>query len=174
MPDEPLWVEADRMRLVQILTNLLNNSAKYTKPGGHIWLTVSKDEQVLIRVRDTGIGIPKEMLRHVFELFTQGDWSVDGSQGGMGIGLALVRRLVELHGGSITASSPGLGEGSEFVVRLPLLPEERSEGHDAAQKCNHWKCNVAKPGLHHILVVDDNVDAANTLGMLLKLEGHEV
>jgi signal transduction histidine kinase len=121
LPPTPLPIEADAVRLEQVVTNLLNNAAKYTKPGGRIRLTVAQEgEQAVIRVHDTGRGIPPEMLRRVFDPFTQVKGSRDSEQGGLGLGLSLVRRLVELHGGSVTARSDGPGKGSEFVVRLPL------------------------------------------------------
>jgi signal transduction histidine kinase/ActR/RegA family two-component response regulator len=169
---DPLWIDADPARVVQIIVNLLNNAAKYTEPGGRVWLTVERDgNEAVIRVRDTGMGIPPEMLPHVFELFTQGEWSSDHSQGGMGIGLALVRRLVELHGGTISAHSAGLGEGAEFVVRLPAIaaPAGSRGQPDAAPNPPN---GVAAAGLR-ILIVDDNVDAAESLGMLLVAEGHQ-
>jgi PAS domain S-box-containing protein len=125
LPSQPLWVEGDPARLEQVLTNLLNNAAKYTDPGGQIWLSANRDsDKIVFRVRDTGIGITPDMLPRIFELFVQAKRRVDRSQGGVGIGLTLVRKLVELHGGSIEASSAGLGRGSEFVVRLPALTGE--------------------------------------------------
>ncbi|WP_411280912.1 ATP-binding protein [Gemmatimonas sp.] len=126
---EPLWVSGDRTRLTQVVTNLLSNAAKYTPNGGHISLTAARaDGAAVIRVRDNGSGIPHEMLSRVFELFTQIKGDVDDRSGGLGIGLSLVRKLVELHGGTVTAFSEGLGSGSEFVVRLPLLPESLDDG----------------------------------------------
>jgi len=120
LPQVPVQFECDPTRVVQVLSNLLNNAAKYTEDGGRIWLVAeNSEEEIVIRVRDTGVGIPPELLPRVFDLFTQADRSLDRSQGGLGIGLTLTRRLVELHGGSISASSPGTGQGSEFVVRLP-------------------------------------------------------
>jgi PAS domain S-box-containing protein len=125
VPSDPLWVEGDTARLEQVLTNLLNNAAKYTNSGGQIWLRANwEDDKIVLRVRDTGIGIAPDMLPRVFDLFVQAKRQVDRSQGGVGIGLTLVRRLVELHGGSIEACSAGLGRGSEFVVRLPALTGE--------------------------------------------------
>ena len=122
LPTESLMVEADPVRLVQVLTNLLNNAAKYTPEEGQIWLTVRRESsQVLIAVRDNGMGIPTEMLPKVFDLFTQIDRTLGRAQGGLGIGLTLVRVLVEAHGGRIEANSAGLDRGSEFVVRFPLL-----------------------------------------------------
>ncbi|MBA2722716.1 MAG: PAS domain S-box protein [Methylibium sp.] len=127
---EPLWVSGDPARLAQVVSNLLSNAAKYTPDGGHIYLTaVREDGAAVVRVRDDGAGVPHEMLSRVFELFTQIGAEKDDRAGGLGIGLSLVRRLVELHGGTVAAFSEGLGRGSEFVVRLPLL----SEGPDAAE-----------------------------------------
>jgi signal transduction histidine kinase len=124
LPDESIILSADPTRLEQILVNLLNNAAKYTEPGGNIWLsTARKQDQAIVRVRDTGIGMRPEMLKHAFDLFVQADQALDRSQGGLGIGLTLVRRLVKLHGGRITASSAGLGKGTEFVMRLPAEKE---------------------------------------------------
>ena len=120
LPSGAVWVEADPVRLAQILTNLLNNAAKYTPKGGHVWLSVTQeDQQAVISVEDNGIGIDSHLLPHVFDLFTQAERSLDRSQGGLGIGLTLVRSLVEMHGGTVEAHSEGLGKGSEFVVRLP-------------------------------------------------------
>jgi signal transduction histidine kinase len=121
LPAQPIRVDGDLSRLVQIVSNLLNNASKYTEPGGHIWLTGERDDRhAIIRVRDNGIGIPKDMLVRVFDLFTQVDGSQKYASGGMGIGLTLVNRLVEQHGGSVTCDSAGPGCGSEFVVRLPV------------------------------------------------------
>jgi PAS domain S-box-containing protein len=120
-PSPPLVVEADPMRLAQVLSNLLNNAAKYTAPGGHVWLSVEQQgTEAVIRVRDDGQGIPQEVLPRVFDLFTQADHSLEQAQGGLGIGLSLVRNLVALHNGSVEAISAGSGQGSEFIVRLPL------------------------------------------------------
>jgi signal transduction histidine kinase len=133
LPPGPVSVNADPGRLEQVLKNLLNNAAKYTEPGGRIWLTVeARGSDVVLRVRDTGIGIDREMLPHVFDSFWQVERTRDQSAGGLGIGLALVRKLVEMHGGSVSANSPGLGRGSEFVVRLPRASTPR--GQDASAK----------------------------------------
>ena len=122
LPPEPIWLNADVTRLEQVLTNLLTNAAKYTGEGGHIWLTVERDgEECVLRVRDSGVGISEELLPHIFDLFTQAERSLDRSQGGLGIGLALVQRLTELHDGTVEAKSD-LGHGSEFIVRLPVAP----------------------------------------------------
>ena len=127
---EPLWVSGDSTRLIQVVSNLLTNAAKYTPEGGHIWFSAAREgKTVTIRVRDDGVGIPKEMAARVFDLFTQVDPARDSRTGGLGIGLALVRRLVELHEGTVEATSDGPSKGSEFIVRLPLL----SNGSDAAQ-----------------------------------------
>ena len=121
-PAEPLWLQADPTRLEQVIVNLLTNAAKYTEEGGQIWLTAQQEgSEVVLRVRDTGVGIAPELLPRIFDLFTQADRTLDRSQGGLGIGLSLVQRLVELHGGTVEAHSGGLGQGSEFIVRLPAL-----------------------------------------------------
>jgi signal transduction histidine kinase len=126
LPSQPLWVEADPMRLEQILLNLLTNAAKYTKPGGYIWLLAERaNGSAVLRVRDTGIGIAPEILPRIFDLFVQ---EKNGGQGGLGIGLYLVNGLVRLHGGTVTAASAGPGRGSEFVVRLPLAAEASPGG----------------------------------------------
>jgi CheY-like chemotaxis protein len=171
LPPEPILVEADPTRLAQVFLNLLNNAAKYTPPGGRLWLTAERQgREAVVRVRDTGVGIPAPMLPHIFEMFTQVDRSLERSQGGLGIGLTLVKRLVEMHGGSVEAKSEGPGQGSEFVVRLPVVgmpavqsPQPSSGGEQAAV--------AAKL---RILLVDDNVDAAESLGLLLQIRGHEV
>jgi len=170
LPEEPVQLVADPVRLGQIIVNLLNNAAKYTEPGGHIWLTCMREgSEVVIRVKDTGIGISPDMLTRVFDMFTQMGQSSSRSQGGLGIGLTLVRSLVILHGGSISAHSAGLGQGSEFVVRLPAFTEASPAPSPVATK------EEGTSGRHlRILVVDDNVDAATTLAELLSLLGYEV
>lgn len=165
---EPLEVRGDATRLVQVVTNLLNNAAKYTDEGGHIWLALARDgENAVVSVRDSGIGISPDMLPRIFDLFTQAARSLARSQGGLGIGLTLVRRLVELHGGSILAHSGGLGQGSEFAVRLPLAVRAATPPPQAEQAPA-----ASMRGLR-VLVVDDNADAADSLAMLLKAAGHE-
>ncbi|HSK77184.1 MAG TPA: ATP-binding protein [Thermoanaerobaculia bacterium] len=169
LPDEPVWMEADPARLEQVLANLLNNSAKYTDPGGKVWVHVERPgiSEAVIRVKDTGAGIPRDMLGKVFDLFSQVDRSLDRSQGGLGIGLTLVRSLVSLHGGSVRAVSEGPGLGSELVVRLPVLPAASEEREKAPARATGDR-------RRRILVVEDNVDSAAALFELLRLWGHEV
>lgn len=172
LPSEPVQIHADGARLEQVLVNLLTNAAKYTDEGGQIWLNVELEQgQCVFRVRDTGVGIASAMLPHIFELFTQGDRSLDRSQGGLGIGLALVQRLIQLHGGSVEASSIE-GQGSEFVVRLPAnSPAPGVVSRPTVPLCDS---NEIKSRPLRIVVVDDNVDAASGLTILLKMSGHEV
>ncbi len=170
LPPEPLTVQADPVRLSQVVANLLNNAAKYTDRGGQIWLSVKREgDWVSISVRDSGIGIAPEMLPHVFQLFTQIDRNSARGQGGLGIGLTLVKSLTEMHGGEVQAHSAGLGQGSEFVVRLPLAAAQIQAGHVSMDDRPAF-------GLvpRRILVVDDNRDAAQSLGLLLKVLGAEV
>ena len=172
LPPEPIWLQADAARLEQVLVNLLTNAAKYTEDEGRIALTIertigSEGDTAVLRVRDSGIGIAPELLPHIFDLFTQADRSLDRSQGGLGIGLCLVQRLVELHGGSVEVFSV-LGQGSEFVVHLPVVvrplpvaaPRLIQPVQPRAKSCR-------------VLVVDDSVDAAQTVAMLLDMSGHE-
>jgi CheY-like chemotaxis protein len=165
-----VWVKGDATRLEQVVVNLLNNAAKYTDEGGHIWLTVKQEEdevEVVLRVRDTGVGIAPELLPSIFDLFTQASRTLDRSEGGLGIGLSLVQKLVELHGGKVAAQSGGLGQGSEFVVRLPAL--------SSAGEPTLPSRPVQRSGqTSRVLVVDDNVDAADMLVMMLQMFGHEV
>ena len=171
--DEVLEVEGDLTRLTQVLGNLLNNAAKYTDPGGSIVVSAQRaGSDVDIRVRDNGIGIPPELLPRLFQLFTQVDAAAHRAQGGLGIGLALVRQLVQMHGGSVTAYSNGPGTGCEFLIRLPLRTRRmRDPMEPNALPLTH--ANGAKPG-HRILLADDNQDALESLATLLQCEGHEV
>jgi PAS domain S-box-containing protein len=169
LPAEPVWLVGDAARLEQVVVNLLNNAAKYTDEGGNIWVNLQQEgDEVTLRVRDTGIGIAPELLPRVFDLFTQADRTPDRSQGGLGIGLSLTQRLVELHRGKIEAHSAGLGRGSEFIVRLPLLSSPKKETDmtftvRAKRAAQSWR----------ILVADDNVDAANMIAMMLQHFGHQ-
>ncbi|HSB12335.1 MAG TPA: PAS domain S-box protein [Blastocatellia bacterium] len=173
LPSEPVIFEADAVRVSQVISNLLNNAAKYTEPGGQIWLEARVEgREIAISVRDTGIGIPAEMLPRIFDMFTQVDPSVTRSQGGLGIGLTLSRSLVELHGGTIKARSAGTGRGSEFMVRLPLAQSEQSVGEMEAQMRNA-DIDPRSPA-RRILVVDDNIDSIESLGLWLRLMGHDV
>ena len=167
MPVDILCVEGDQARLIQIFVNLLNNAAKYTPEGGTVALSAAPEgEQIVVRVKDSGTGIAAEMMPHIFELFTQIDVSSDRPQGGLGIGLTLVRRLVELHGGVITALSDGIGRGSEFIVRLPMAAP-------TAQKDPPAPKSIATTG-RHILIVEDNRDGRDSLALLLGILGHRV
>ena len=192
LPPKSIWLYADAVRLEQVVVNLLTNAAKYTEEGGQVWLTVEEERRtpvpgirsqglevgridssltpawVLIRVRDTGVGIASALLPHIFDLFTQAERTLDRSQGGLGIGLALVQRLVEMHGGTVEASST-LGQGSEFVVRLPVVaPPEVQPSPPPAERAES-----NGPSLR-VLVVDDSVDTVTTLAMLVRESGHEV
>jgi PAS domain S-box-containing protein len=169
LPTEPLVLDADPVRLAQVFTNLLNNAAKYTEPGGAIWLSAERrGNTAVITVRDSGVGIPAEMLAHVFDLFTQVDRSLGRAQGGLGIGLALVKRLVELHGGAVEAKSDGPGRGSAFVVQLPAVAQSGTE--NAMETTTAAGVRVAR----RILVIDDERDVADSLAMLLETFGATV
>lgn len=170
LPTGPIWVAADPARLDQIVVNLLNNAAKYTDPAGLIRMNVSQEgADAVIRVRDNGVGIAPEMLPRIFDLFTQVDRTISRSDGGLGIGLALVRTLVEMQEGRVQAHSDGLGKGSEFTVKLPVV--SAPAGQNAT--------TVLEPGVNsrralRILVAEDNVDSADSLSLLLRLYGHDV
>jgi CheY-like chemotaxis protein/nitrogen-specific signal transduction histidine kinase len=169
VPAEPIFIRGDSSRLVQILVNLLANAAKYTPCRGHIRLTVGRfGDEAQIHVQDDGMGIPADLLPRVFDLFSQSQQSLARTQGGLGIGLTLVKRLVEMHGGRVEAHSEGLNQGSEFVVALPRLANaEEHLTEQGTPECAH-------PSRLHILVVEDNPDNAEALVALLKLEGHHV
>ena len=168
VPEEPLYVNADRTRLAQIIGNLLQNAAKFTPAGGHARLSLARDDDGLavIEVRDNGAGIEPELLDRVFEPFLQAENTLDRSRGGLGLGLALVKGLVELHGGTVTGLSEGVGRGSTFVVRLPL--------HEAATAPHPHVDATATAAAHHILIIEDNQDAALSLKEVLELDGHDV
>lgn len=165
--DAPIWVEADFTRIDQVISNLLNNAAKYTASGGTITLAAKENNgMATISVKDTGIGIPADMLSKIFDLFTQVNTSVDQSQGGLGIGLALVKHLVSMHGGSIRVESEGLNKGSTFTVRLPVTTPPA--GAQTEKKAGSTSASAPL----QILVVDDNMDSATTTGWLLGMMGH--
>ncbi len=168
LPAESIWLQGDPTRLEQVVVNLLNNAAKYTDQGGQIQLTAQQEgAEAVLRVRDTGIGVAPELLPRIFDLFTQADRTLDRSQGGLGIGLSLVQKLVELHGGTVAAHSDGLGKGSEFIVRLPALSpvSEPIAPIEPAKQQAHTS---------RVLVVDDNKDAVEMLAITLQMFGHEV
>jgi signal transduction histidine kinase/ActR/RegA family two-component response regulator len=170
LPPEPVYLEADVVRLVQVFLNLLTNAAKYTAKGGIIWLTAQPlGSNVVVSVKDTGIGIPPNQLPHLFEMFYQVDHALERSEGGLGIGLTLVRRLVEMHGGTVEARSEGSGKGSEFLVCLPTVEETPT----LASLEPSGNGAMAVGGVRRILVVDDNSDSAESLAMLLRLNGNE-
>jgi CheY-like chemotaxis protein len=176
LPAAPVHLHGDLVRLAQVLTNLITNAAKYTEPGGRIGLAAdvvaeAGTRSVVMKVSDNGTGIPAEKLPHLFDLFFQIDSSFTREGGGLGVGLTLVRRLVEMHGGSVSAHSAGPGEGSEFVVRLPVLSEAEVQSTPAPQPARA-PTGVLAP--QRILLVDDNRDAVDALATLLRLEGHEV
>ncbi|MDC0716237.1 ATP-binding protein [Nannocystis bainbridge] len=169
LPAGPVFLDADLTRLAQVFSNLLTNSAKYTGPGGHIQLTAERSgDEVVVTVRDDGIGIPAGSLSSIFDMFSQVDRSVERSAGGLGVGLALVKGLVEMHGGSVTAASAGEGRGSTFTVRLPALVDRaRTDSSDDPHDL------PPGPG-RRVLVVDDNRDGADAMAMMLEMLGHEV
>jgi PAS domain S-box-containing protein len=168
LPERPVYVEADPMRLTQVITNLLNNAAKYTEPGGQIRLDARVEaDWAVLEVRDNGIGISKDLLPRIFDLFTQADRSLERAQGGLGIGLTLVRNLVEMHGGTVSAQSDGEGRGSTFVVRLPTATAPAETEPPSAP--------AAASGPRRILIVDDLAASATLLSRLLKnLDAHEI
>ena len=173
LPSTPLYIQGDMTRLIQVVSNLLNNAAKFTYEGGRVWLTLeradgeSNPNTVRLRVRDDGIGIAPDQLERIFDLFAQADTTLERSHNGLGLGLTLVRQLVELHGGRVMAHSKGIGQGSEFTVYLPALAESPKSQPAPGTVANQ------PTGGQKILVIDDNRDAATTLAMLLKLKGYQ-
>lgn len=167
-PAETLLVEADPARLTQVITNLLHNAAKYTEPGGRIRVTLAAEgENAVLRVRDSGIGLDHAHRERMFDLFAQGKRNIDRSQGGLGVGLTIVRRLVQMHGGEVWADSDGPGRGSEFCVRLPLAPRQTADRETAGP-------GAQAEGSCRVLVVDDNREVADGLALLIEALGHEV
>jgi CheY-like chemotaxis protein/anti-sigma regulatory factor (Ser/Thr protein kinase) len=164
---EPVWVDADDARLEQIVTNLVGNALKYTPAGGTVRVVVRREgDRAVLQVADTGVGIPSHVIGRVFDLFVQGDRSIDRSQGGLGVGLTLVRRLVEMHGGVVEAASPGAGAGSVFTVRLPALADP-----DPLPPARAPRPSQAR---RRVLVVEDNSDVREMLRAALELNGHDV
>ncbi|MGQ0701681.1 MAG: hybrid sensor histidine kinase/response regulator [Gemmatimonadales bacterium] len=173
LADEPIQLHADAIRLAQAVGNLLNNAAKFTPESGRIRLSAERDgDQVAIRVRDTGIGIPGDMVSRIFEMFMQVEHPINRVKGGLGIGLTLAQRLIDMHGGTLTAASAGPGHGSEFTIRLPVqVPAESTEGQPD-QVAIPLRAGARFP--LRILIVDDNRDAADSLGALLRVQGHSI
>jgi CheY-like chemotaxis protein len=168
LPSTPIFLHADSVRLSQIFSNLLNNACKYTHAGGSVRVSAeTQGNAVSVSVKDTGIGIPRDKLVGIFDMFSQIDQSLERSQGGLGIGLTSVKSLVELHGGSIEARSEGPGQGSEFVVSLPIARDGQQRPQPQSSE------EVAQGPSRRVLIVDDNPDSAASLGILLKITGHE-
>ncbi len=164
IPTGSLYVDGDSARLVQCVANILTNSAKYTDPAGEIRIDVDRDgPDAVIAISDNGVGIPEELLPQIFELFVQSDRTLDRSQGGLGIGLSVVQRLVDMHGGTVAASSAGQGSGATFTLRLPIIEAPRDTPEESPVEAVDAK---------RILIVDDNADAANSLALLLEMDGH--
>jgi CheY-like chemotaxis protein len=175
LPPHPVRLNGDPTRLAQIVSNLLNNACKYTPRGGRVWLAVSEETGarpgVVVSVRDTGVGIAPDQIPRMFDAFTQADSSLEHTGSGLGIGLTLVKTLVQMHGGTVEACSAGIGQGSEFVVHLPTAAEAPPPA-PATTTASPPEPRAAAP--RRVLVVDDNRDSAESLGLLLELHGHEV
>ena len=186
LPEEIIYLDADLTRLAQILLNLLNNAAKYMPPNGKIWLTAEKESnEIVVRIKDTGIGIAPEMLSKIFEMFSQVEKTSSDLRSGLGIGLNVVKKLVEMHGGTIEAFSEGEGKGSEFTLRLPLAKDQSAVTENGGQSLHS---GIAQPvnlrlpendtsshsKIKRILVVDDNVDAVEMIEILLSGDGHTI
>jgi CheY-like chemotaxis protein len=164
MCPEPLWVYADKLRLAQCIANVLTNAAKYTGAGGEIHVrTMIEDGAAVVAIADNGIGMPAELTSRVFELFVQGERALDRSQGGLGIGLPVCRMLMEMQGGTVTASSPGIDRGSTFTLRMPLADQTTDALATESEESG---------GPVRVMIVDDNRDAADSLALLLQLEAH--
>jgi CheY-like chemotaxis protein len=169
VPPLPIYLDGDLVRLTQVFLNLLNNAAKYTEQNGRIWLTAERQgSDAIVTVKDTGIGIPAEKLPHIFEMFTQVEGALGRSQGGLGLGLTLVKRLTELHGGSVESHSEGVGKGSEFTVRVPITFGPAKGGSPLTSD------EPTAGPRRRILVVDDNRDGADSLAMMLRILGNKV
>ncbi|TVP42634.1 MAG: response regulator, partial [Gemmatimonadales bacterium] len=171
LPPDPVYLDGDLTRLAQVFSNLLANSARYTEEGGNIRLSAHvENDEVIVRVRDNGIGIPPDDLPRVFDMFLQVDRPLERASGGLGIGLALVRSLVEKHDGTVTAASDGEGKGSEFTVRLPALPADTKEEPATAEDSSTTPPDTKRK----VLVVDDNRDSAELMAIIFDVLGHEV
>jgi PAS domain S-box-containing protein len=170
VPDEPINIIADKTRVAQAICNLLSNAVKYSEPGSRVQLTVRQEnDEAVISVKDSGVGIPPEMLPRVFDLFWQADQTLEKSQGGLGVGLAIVKQMIEMHGGTVEAHSEGAGKGSEFIIRLPVAPAPADDRRDRTPEFH------ARPGERcRVLVADDNDDSVRALARIIKLKGHEV